>query len=81
MLITTFTLNIFSSASTAVFIPLWVAQELGSPAGLGLTLGAFSAGALLGSIGFAVLATRLPRYLTFALGALISGSPRLLVWG
>ena len=81
MLITTFTLNIFTSASTAVFIPLWVAQELGSPAGLGLTLGAFSAGALLGSVGFAVLATRLPRYLTFAVGALIGGSPRLLVLG
>jgi MFS family permease len=81
MLITTFTINIFTSASTAVFIPLWVAEELGSPAGLGLTLGAFSAGALLGSIGFAVLATKVPRYLTFAIGALIGGSPRLLVLG
>ncbi|MEI8408367.1 MULTISPECIES: MFS transporter [unclassified Kribbella] len=81
MLITTFAINIFASASTAVFIPLWVAEELGSPAGLGLTLGAFSAGALLGSIGFAVLATKVPRYLTFALGALIGGSPRLLVLG
>ncbi|MFG1620973.1 MFS transporter [Kribbella sp. NPDC049227] len=81
MLITTFTLNVFSSASTAVFIPLWVKEQLGTAAGLGLTLGAFSAGALLGSIGFAVLATRVPRYLTFALGALIGGSPRLLVLG
>ena len=81
MLITTFTLNVFTSASTAVFIPLWVKDELGSAAGLGLTLGAFSAGALLGSIGFAVVATKVPRYLTFALGALIGGSPRLLVLG
>jgi MFS family permease len=81
MLVTTFTLNVFSSASTAVFIPLWVKEQLGTAAGLGLTLGAFSAGALLGSIGFAVLATRLPRYLTFALGAFIGGSPRLLVLG
>jgi len=81
MLITTFTINIFASASTAVFIPLWVAEVLGTPAGLGLTLGAFSAGALLGSIGFAVLATKVPRYLTFAFGALIGGSPRLLVLG
>lgn len=81
MLITTFTLNVFASASTAVFIPLWVAEELGSPAGLGLTLGAFSAGALLGSIAFTVLATKVPRYLTFAIGALIGGSPRLLVLG
>ncbi|GAB2631492.1 MFS transporter [Kribbella swartbergensis] len=81
MLITTFTINVFASASTAVFIPLWVAEELGSPAGLGLTLGAFSAGALLGSISFAVLATKVPRYLTFAIGAVIGGSPRLLVLG
>ena len=81
MLITTFTINIFASASTAVFIPVWVAEELGSPAGLGLTLGAFSAGALLGSITFAVLATKVPRYLTFAIGAFIGGSPRLLVLG
>ena len=81
MLITTFTINIFASASTAVFIPVWVADELGSPAGLGLILGAFSAGALLGSIAFAVLATKVPRYLTFAVGAFIGGSPRLLVLG
>lgn len=81
MLITTFTINIFASASTAVFIPVWVRDELGSPAGLGLTLGAFSAGALLGSITFAVLATKVPRYLTFAIGAFVGGSPRLLVLG
>ncbi|TDD57615.1 MFS transporter [Kribbella antibiotica] len=81
MLITTFTVNIFASASTAVFIPVWVADELGSPAGLGLTLGAFAGGALLGSIAFTVWATKLPRYLTFALGAFIGGSPRLLVLG
>lgn len=81
MLITTFTINIFASASTAVFIPVWVSDELGSPAGLGLTLGAFSAGALLGSITFALFATKVPRYLTFAIGAFIGGSPRLLVLG
>jgi MFS family permease len=81
MLITTFTINIFASASTAVFIPVWVRDELASPAGLGLTLGAFSAGALLGSITFAVLATKVPRYLTFAVGAFVGGSPRLLVLG
>ncbi|MEV4260919.1 MFS transporter [Kribbella sp. NPDC049584] len=81
MLITTFTINIFASASTAVFIPVWVRDVLGSPAGLGLTLGAFSAGALLGSITFAVLATKVPRYLTFAIGAFVGGSPRLLVLG
>ncbi|NOL42289.1 MFS transporter [Kribbella sandramycini] len=81
MLLTTFMVNIFASASTAVFIPVWVRDVLGSPAGLGLTLGAFAGGALVGSIAFAVWATKVPRYLTFALGAFIGGSPRLLVLG
>jgi MFS family permease len=76
-----FALNVFSNASIAVFIPLWVSEVLRTPAGLGLALGAFSAGALLGNVAFTVLATRLPRYLTFALGAAISSAPRLLVLG
>lgn len=76
-----FTLNVFSNASIVVFVPLWVADVLRTPAGLGLVLGAFSAGALLGNVGFTVLAPRLPLYLSFALGAAVSGFPRLLVLG
>lgn len=81
MLVTVFVLNVFSNAGVVVFIPLWVAEVLGSPAGLGLVLGVFSAGALLGNIGFTVLSTRLPLLLTFAVGAAVSGAPRLLVLG
>jgi MFS family permease len=76
-----FALNVFSNASTAVFVPLWVADVLRSPAGLGLILGAFSAGALLGNVTFTVLGPRVPRHLAFVVGAAVSGAPRLFALG
>lgn len=78
MLATVFFLNVFGQASVAVYIPLWVNQEFGTPAALGLLLGGYAAGAVTGALVFTVFATRLPRYLTFALGALLSSAPRLL---
>ncbi|PZF82153.1 MFS transporter, partial [Micromonospora deserti] len=78
MLLVISALNMVANASIAVYIPLWVADVLGNPAGLGLVLGAFSAGALLGNLLFTVLGPRLPRYLTFVVGAAASGAPRLL---
>ncbi|NJP30925.1 MFS transporter [Micromonospora thermarum] len=79
MLLVISALNMVVNASIAVYIPLWVADVLGTPAGLGLVLGAFSAGALLGNLLFTVLGPRLRRDLTFAVGAAVSGPPRLLV--
>ncbi|WP_433384900.1 MFS transporter [Micromonospora sp. KLBMP9576] len=79
MLLVISALNMVVNASVAVHIPLWVADALRSPAGLGLLLGAFSAGALLGNLLFSVYGPRLPRYLTFVLGAAVGGAPRLLV--
>ncbi|RKN40613.1 MFS transporter [Micromonospora endolithica] len=79
MLLVISALNMVVNASIAVYIPLWVADVLGNPAGLGLVLGAFSAGALLGNVLFTVLGPRLRRDLTFAVGAAVSGAPRLLV--
>lgn len=78
MLLVIAALNMVANASIAVYIPLWVAGVLGNPAGLGLVLGAFSAGALLGNLLFTVLGPRLPRYPTFVAGALVSGTPRLV---
>ncbi|MBO4209030.1 MFS transporter [Micromonospora echinofusca] len=78
MLLVIFGLNMVANASIAVFIPLWVAEVLGSPTGLGLVLGAFAAGGLVGNLLFTWLSPRLPRYLTFVVGAAISGTPRLL---
>lgn len=78
MLIVVSASNMFANASVAVWIPLWVDRVLGDPAGFGLLLGVFSAGALLGNLLFTVAGTRLPRRATFALGLALSGTPRLL---
>ena len=78
MLIVVSASNMFANASVAVWIPLWVDRVLGDPAGFGLLLGVFSAGALLGNLLFTVAGTRLPRGATFALGLALSGAPRLL---
>ncbi|SCG35772.1 MFS transporter [Micromonospora humi] len=78
MLIVVSASNMFANASVAVWIPLWVNQVLGDPAGFGLLLGVFSAGALLGNLLFTLVGTRLPGRATFALGLALSGAPRLL---
>jgi len=74
-----FALNVFSSAATMVFIPVWAREVLHSPEALGLALGAFAGGALVGTLLFTVLAERLPQYPAFVVGGLISSVPRLLV--
>ncbi|MEU6077710.1 MFS transporter [Micromonospora sp. NPDC047074] len=79
MLLVVSALNMAVNASVAVYIPLWVADVLRGPAGLGLVLGAFSAGALVGNLLFTAYGPRLPRYLTFVVGAAVGGAPRLLV--
>ncbi|MDG4764626.1 MFS transporter [Solwaraspora sp. WMMD406] len=79
MLLVLSALNMVVNASVVVYIPLWIVQVLGSPAGLGLVLGVFAAGALLGNLLFTVYGARLRRDLTFAVGAMVGGAPRLLV--
>ncbi|SCG41974.1 MFS transporter [Micromonospora coxensis] len=78
MLLVISALNLFANASVAVYIPLWVAEVFGDPAGFGLVLGVFAGGALLGNLIFTVAGPRLPRRTTFAVGAAVSGTPRLL---
>jgi predicted MFS family arabinose efflux permease len=79
MLVTVFALNVFSYSATVVFVPIWARDILDSPEALGLTLGTFAAGALIGTLVFGILAKRLPQYQTFLLGALLAGAPRLFV--
>lgn len=81
MIVMLFALNLFNQASVAVFIPIWVEEVIHSPEALGLLLGTFAAGAVLGSIVFTAIAPKLPMYETFMLGALLGGAPRLLVLG
>jgi MFS family permease len=79
MVMLTFAANVFTLAATAVFIPLWIATVLHSPAALGVVLGALAAGAVLGSIVFTALAPKVPRYLTFLIGLAVAGAPPLVV--
>jgi MFS family permease len=79
MVMLTFAANVFTLAATAVFIPLWIATVLHSPAALGVILGVLAAGAVLGSIVFTAFAPKLPQYLTFLIGLAVAGAPPLVV--
>jgi MFS family permease len=79
MIVMAFFANVFIQANNAVFVPLWVADVLRSPAMLGTVLGSFAIGALVGSLVFNWLALKVPQYLTYVLGILISSAPRLFV--
>lgn len=81
MIAALFLLNVFTQANTSVFIPLWINDVLRSPAGLGLVLGSYAVGAVLGSLTFTAVAPKLPRLTTFAIAALLAGAPRLFALG
>lgn len=81
MIVMLFALNMFNQAGVSVFIPVWVDEVLHTPEALGLVLGTFAAGAVLGSIVFTAIAPKLPMYQTFMLGALLGGAPRWLILG
>ncbi len=68
--------NLLDQAIAAVFTPVWVLDNLGSPLGLGLISFLFGIGAVAGSALFAWLGPRLPRRQAYAWGFLICGAPR-----
>lgn len=74
-----FAINIFNQASGVVFLPIWAAEILESPAAIGFVLGIFGLGAVLGNVAFTILVTKVPRYAVFTLGFLLGGPPRFLV--
>jgi MFS family permease len=74
-----FATNLLDQAYSAVLVPVWVRDELGSPLGLGLIGGVFGVGAVAGSALFAWLGPCLPRRRTFAWGFLVAGAPRFVV--
>jgi MFS family permease len=76
-----FVTNLLDQAFATVFVPVWARDVFGSPLGLGVTSASFATGAVLGNLVYAGLATRLPRYATFAVGFLIGGAPRFLALG
>ena len=56
-----FVTNFLGSPLFAVVLPVYAQETLGSPQALGLILGAFGAGALLGTLAYGWFAFRLPR--------------------
>jgi len=74
-----FVTNMLDQGFSAVLVPLWARDIFGSPVGIALVGGSFGAGAVLGNIGFTMLAPRLPRWALFAVGFLIAGAPRYFV--
>jgi MFS family permease len=81
MLLMVFVINIFTTANASVFVPLWVADVFDAAPALGLVLGAFAAGAVLGNIVYTALAPKLPRYMTFTVGLALCCAPRMLAIG
>lgn len=71
--------NLLDQAYSAVLVPVWVHDELGTPLALGLVGGVFGVGAVVGSGVFAWLGPRLPRRRSFAWGFLVGGAPRFFV--
>jgi MFS family permease len=73
--------NVFSVANSAVFVPLWVSDVYGAAPAVGIILGTYSVGVVLGNAIFTAVATRLPQYLTFIVSILLCCAPRQLILG
>jgi MFS family permease len=81
MLLMVMLANVFSVANSAVFVPLWVSDVYGAAPAIGIILGTYSVGVVLGNAVFAVAATKLPQYLTFIVSIVLCCAPRQLVLG
>lgn len=73
--------NLFSVANSAVFVPLWVSDVYGAAPAIGIILGAYSVGVVLGNVIFTAVATKVPQYLTFLLSIVLCTAPRQLILG
>lgn len=67
--------NLLDEALTSVFLPVWAHDRVHRPEALGLVGGLSGVGMLVGVSIAAWLGPRLPRWLTFALGNLLSAAP------
>jgi MFS family permease len=73
--------NLFDQALFAVFIPSWIKDTADDPTVLGTIAGAFGLGSAIGAFGYAWLAPRMSRYLTFSVGMLLAGPASFFVLG
>ncbi|GAA4964169.1 MFS transporter [Kineococcus glutinatus] len=67
--------NLLDTAKLTVLLPVHATERLADPAALGLLVGAFSGGALLGSLLWAAVGHRLPRRAAFTTAFLLCGAP------
>jgi MFS family permease len=67
--------NLLDEALTSVLLPVWAHDRVHRAEALGLVGGAWGLGMLIGALGGAWLAPRLPRWQTFTVGGLLSASP------
>lgn len=77
VLLTMFT-NMLDYADFAVILPVYADTIMDGALDLGLILGFFGAGSILGNVLYAALAGRLPRQATLVIAFLIVGGPRFL---
>ncbi|GIJ60166.1 MFS transporter [Virgisporangium aurantiacum] len=71
--------NLLDQGLGEVMVPVWVRDEIGTPAVLGLISGVGGGGAVLGSFLGAWLAPKLPRWSMFSVSFVLSGAPRFVV--
>jgi MFS family permease len=71
--------NLLDTGWSAVMLPVWVRDELGSPAALGILGGVMGFGSVVGNLIGAWLGPKLPRRALYGIGFLVGGSPRFVV--
>jgi MFS family permease len=71
--------NLLDQGLGEIMVPVWVRDEVGTPAVLGLISGVAGGGAVLGSFLGAWLAPKLPRWPMFSVSFVLSGAPRFVV--
>jgi MFS family permease len=71
--------NFLDAPLSTVLMPVYADQEFGGPEHLGLLLGFFGFGTILGAIAFAFVGHRLPRRRTFVISFFLVSFPYLLL--
>jgi predicted MFS family arabinose efflux permease len=71
--------NFLDAPLSTVLMPVYADQEFGSAEHLGLILGFFGAGTILGAIAFAIVGHRLPRRRTFVISFVLVSFPYMLL--
>jgi MFS family permease len=72
--------NLLDLAWSAVLLPVWAHDSGAGVGAVGLIFSVFGGASMLGSVGAAAYATRLPRFPTYLVAFLITGLPRFVLF-